>query len=240
MPETRLDNVRHALVGALERIAGRDDSARRMVDMLEDDLKSLSTLMHRLSPDQLRLADVQDVVAHLLDHVIGECWEPAEGNQELSEALDDYVDLLASRLEAKMPMNSRHSDALENVFSNYWEDNSGDDEGEGEDEDAEAGREEEAVSGRVLREIDPKTATIPQLRAWYKETVGYDPQEPPENLSDRGLRQLVAEHLEEFKDELPARRPAQPLRPRARPRPRPAARFPKSAELSGDIEIGEE
>lgn len=190
MPETRLDNVRHALVGALERLAGRDDSARRTVDMVEDDLKSLSTLMHRLSPDQLRLADVQDVVAHLLDHVIGECWDPAESNQELAEALDDYVDLLASRLEAKMPMNSRHSDALENVFSNYWEDNSGEDEGEGEDEDAEAGHEED----------------------------------PGEGLDEKP----------------PARRPAQPLRPTARPKARPAARFPKSAEVSGDIEFGEE
>lgn len=130
MSETRLEGAKQKLVGALERLAGGDRAARDIADGVEDDLTSILTLVARITPEQLRLVDVQDVFAHLLDHVITECWEPATKDQDLSNALDGYVDMLASRLEAKLPVGARHSEKLEHVFASYWEDA-----GEGEEDE---------------------------------------------------------------------------------------------------------
>lgn len=137
MAESRLSRAQGEITGLLEQLAAKDKEMAGLADEVEDDLVSLFTLVVRLHPEQLRLPDVQDIVAHLLDHVISETWELAEKNEPLGEAMDEYLNVLASRLETKIPSGSRHSRKLDAVFDNYWQDRDGDDEDDGPFDDEE-------------------------------------------------------------------------------------------------------
>ena len=149
MSEMRIDNARRGIVAILERAAHREPEQLEAVEGIEDDLKSVQTLVARLGTDLISLPDIQEVFAHLLDHVICDVQDLGEevkaDQDELGEALDDYMDKVGSRLEAKIRVGARRCEALENVFRNYWDDQ---DEDEGEDEgEPEGEREEERSAG---------------------------------------------------------------------------------------------
>lgn len=153
MSEARLENAKRELVGVLEHLAAEDKTVLDSIQGIEDDIKSLGTLLTRLPANILGLPDIQEVFAHLIDHVVGEVLgladehEPQE--EEILEAGDNLMDVLGMRLEAKLPPGARHCEALENVFDGYWRDSQGDEDdpdGQGEPPEEEGAPEPEPRS----------------------------------------------------------------------------------------------
>jgi len=69
------------LVAELNRSAGRNSELKDTVTGIGTDLESMGTLIDVLDPKQLKREDVQNIFAHLLDHVTSEV-------DELITALD--------------------------------------------------------------------------------------------------------------------------------------------------------
>lgn len=210
MAEIKLENARRGIVAILEKAAHRDPEKTQAVEGIEDDLKSLQTLVARLDSVMIGHMDIQEVFAHLLDHVICDVQdigsELGADEDDLGTALDDYVDTFGARLEAKMRLGARRCEALENVFANYWGDQ--DEDGDQDPDEDDDGFEGEESDDGPIAEPDEEGALQPAGGGLLGKLGRYRPMAKP--------------------------------KPEAK-RPEPKSRFPRAAEIVGDVEIqGEE
>jgi hypothetical protein len=161
----RQDRVYRAtrdIVGVLEKNA-RGDVLAAMATEIEDDLESIGALLGELTEEQLNKARIQDVLAHLLDHVIGSVLEFDQGlptqskgeGDQLLEYLEDFMHVTELKFNRKT--SAMRSEKLRLVLENFWDDAEG---SEDEDEDEEGeGEEREEPRERKPR---PKPESKPK------------------------------------------------------------------------------
>jgi len=150
---TLLTAARRGMTAVLE-VYAKDENLRPLADGIEDDMASMATLLKRLTGEHLAHKDIQDVFAHLVDHVIGESLELAGETgdpEEVYKALDEYVYRLEGAIERKSPIKA---EKLRNTFENFWDDeDESDDEGEGSEDSP--GEEEKGDPGPKRSRPDP-------------------------------------------------------------------------------------
>jgi len=125
------------IVAILEKNA--EGARGAMAEGLEDDLESLNALMDELTKDQLNKSRLQDVLAHLLDHIIGELFDFGEGlpdevDAALLDKLQDYMYLIELKINRKT--DALRSEKLRLVLENFWDDSEDSDDEGGEGDDA--------------------------------------------------------------------------------------------------------
>lgn len=138
----RQDRVYKAARDIVEILEKNVQGVRQaMASEIEDLLNSVGALLGELDEEQLNKANIQDVLAFLLDSLIGDVLDfgdglPSEADEDLMVALEDYMHVMELKFNRKS--NAIRSERLRLVFENFWED-SGDDDGEGEPDHHEEG-----------------------------------------------------------------------------------------------------